>query len=91
MQNLPKASTCSVTLRPKGARYAFGAIYFIRYVGCADVICSALRNVKEKIRLADFHIRKMEAGADKTESTFAVGKYVCGGRQGLRALDGATF
>jgi len=35
--------------------------------------------------------RKMEAGADKTESTFAVGKYVCGGRQGLRALDGATF
>ena len=22
----------------------------------------------------------MEAGADKTESTFAVGKYVCGGR-----------
>ena len=24
--------------------------------------------------------RKMEAGADKTESTFAVGKYVCGAR-----------
>jgi hypothetical protein len=24
--------------------------------------------------------RKMEAGADKTESTFAVGKYVCDGR-----------
>ena len=28
--------------------------------------------------------RKMEAGADKTESTFAVGKYVCGAR--LKAL-----
>ena len=28
--------------------------------------------------------RKMEAGADKTESTFAVGKYGCGGR--LKAL-----
>jgi hypothetical protein len=28
--------------------------------------------------------RKMEAQADKTESTFAAGKYVCGGR--LKAL-----
>jgi hypothetical protein len=25
-------------------------------------------------------LRKMEAQADKTESTFAAGKYVCGGR-----------
>ena len=38
-----------------GTRYAFGTIYFIRYVGFADAICSATRNVKEKIRLrADF-------------------------------------
>ncbi len=34
---------------------------------------------KFRAALAVFR-RKMEAGADKTESTFAVGKYVCGGR-----------
>ena len=38
---------------------------------------------KFRAALAVFR-RKMEAQADKTESTFAAGKYVCGGR--LKAL-----
>ena len=38
----------SVTLRPKGARYAFGTIYFIRYVGYADAIYSAFGGMLRK-------------------------------------------
>ena len=38
-------------------------------------------SIKGKFRAAlSVFQRKMEAGADKTEPTFAVGKYVCGGR-----------
>ena len=47
-------------------------------------------SIKGKFRAAlSVFQRKMEAGADKTEPTFAVGKYVCDGR--LKKLFGKSF
>ena len=52
-------------------------VFYVRAVG-RGAACSKRRG-EFRAALAVFR-RKMEAGADKTESTFAVGKYGCGGR-----------